>query len=134
MHQKVVITGGPGTLKSTVITALPNQYTCMPEVSQSAIREAQKRGIEQLFLADPVIFSELLLQERIKQYEEAGKFSPETVFFDCGIPDITGYLDYLGVDFPNRFRKESLERRYDTLYMMPPWKKIYETDDERYES
>ncbi len=134
MHQKVVITGGPGTGKSTVITALQNQYTCMPEVSRSVTRDAQKQGIDQLFLHDPLIFSELLLKERINQYEAAEKFADETIFFDRGIPDVMGYLDYLEVEYPEQFRRESLERRYDRIFMMPPWKKIYQTDSERYES
>ena len=134
MHQKVVITGGPGTGKSTVIAALQNQYRCMPEVSRSVTRDAQKQGIDQLFLHDPLIFSELLLKERINQYEAAEKFADETIFFDRGIPDVMGYLDYLEVEYPEQFRKESLERRYDRIFMMPPWKKIYQTDSERYES
>ena len=134
MHQKVVITGGPGTGKSTVIAALENQYTCMPEVSRSVTREAQKQGIDQLFLHDPLIFSELLLKERINQYEAATEFADETIFFDRGIPDVMGYLDYLQVVYPEQFRRESMQRRYDRIFMMPPWEKIYQTDSERYES
>ena len=134
MHKKVVITGGPGTGKSTVITALQNQYTCMPEVSRSVTREAQMRGIDQLFLKDPLVFSELLLKERINQYQRAEESSEGTIFFDRGIPDVMGYLDFLGVEYPERFRAESLQRRYDRVLMMPPWKKIYQTDTERYES
>ena len=75
MHLKVVITGGPGTGKSTVIEALQKRYTCMPEISRSVTREAQNRGIDQLFLQDPLVFSELLLKERINQYEMAEKFA-----------------------------------------------------------
>lgn len=134
MHLKVVITGGPGTGKSTVIAALQNQYTCMPEVSRSVTREAQSRGIDQLFLKDPLVFSELLLNERIKQYEQSEEFIDETIFFDRGIPDIMGYLNYLGVEYPDKFRAESHQRRYNRIFMMPPWKKIYQTDSERYES
>ena len=122
MHQKVVITGGPGTGKSTVIDALKNQYTCMPEVSRTVTRDAQSRGIDQLFLHDPIIFSELLLQERINQYKAAEAFADETIFFDRGIPDVMGYLDYPGVTYPEQFQRESLERRYDRIFMMPPWK------------
>lgn len=134
MHQKVVITGGPGTGKSSVIAALENQYTCMQEVSRSVTRDAQSRGIDQLFLHDPLIFSELLLKERINQYELAEEFADQTIFFDRGIPDIMGYLDYLGVEYPEQFRRESWQRRYDHIFMMPPWKNIYQTDSERYET
>ncbi len=135
MHQKVVITGGPGTGKSTVIEALEKQrYTCMPEVSRSVTRAAQERGIDQLFLHDPLIFSELLLQERINQYRKAEEINDGPVFFDRGIPDVVGYLDYLGVDYPDHFRLESIEKRYSRVLMMPPWQAIYRSDSERYEN
>ena len=109
-------------------------YACMPEVSRNVTIEAQKQGIDQLFLQDPLVFSELLLNQRINQYREAEEMKNELVFFDRGIPDVMGYLDYLGVSYPEVYRVRSLELRYSKVFMMPPWKKIYHTDNERYES
>ena len=135
MHQKVVITGGPGTGKSTVISSLEQlQFACMPEVSRSVTREAQGRGVDQLFLHEPLLFSQLLLESRINQYEQAEELNDELVFFDRGIPDVMGYLDYLGMDYPELYRAKSMELRYTKVFMMPPWEKIYQTDNERYES
>ena len=135
MHQKVVITGGPGTGKSTVISTLQQlEYSCMPEISRTVTREAQSRGIDQLFLQDPLVFSELLLKGRINQYEMADELRDEVVFFDRGIPDVMGYLNYLGVAYPELYRIKSHELRYTKFFMMPPWEKIYQTDNERYES
>lgn len=135
MHQKVVISGGPGTGKSTVISTLQElDYACMPEVSRNVTIEAQKQGIDQLFLQDPLVFSELLLNQRINQYRKADEMKNELVFFDRGIPDVMGYLDYLGVSYPEIYRVRSSELRYSKVFMMPPWKKIYHTDNERYES
>ncbi len=37
-------------------------------------------------------------------------------------------------DFPENFIDQSLKHRYDKVFMMPPWKGIYKTDNERYES
>ena len=135
MHQKVVISGGPGTGKSTVISFLEElEYKCMPELSRTVTREAQKRGVDQLFLEDPLVFSELLLNGRINQYRMAEEMHDELVFFDRGIPDVMGYLDYLGVSYPEIYRLKSAELRYSKVFMMPPWEKIYRTDNERYES
>ena len=90
MHLKVVITGGPGTGKSTVISSLERlQFACMPEVSRTVTREAQRRGVDQLFLQEPL---------------------------------------------PELYRSKSMELRYTRVFMMPPWEKIYRTDNERYES
>jgi predicted ATPase len=135
MHQKVVISGGPGTGKSTVISTLQElEYVCMPELSRIVTLQAQKRGIDQLFLEDPLVFSELLLNGRINQYKMAEEMSDELIFFDRGIPDVMGYLDYLGVSYPELYQVKSKELRYTRVFMMPPWKKIYRKDNERYEN
>lgn len=134
-QKKVVITGGPGTGKSTVIEKLMElQFTCMPEISRTITKKAQQSGIDQLFLEDPLLFSNLLLEGRIDQYRKAELEARKVVFFDRGIPDVFGYLNYLKMDFPDMYINQSLNHRYDTIFMMPPWQKIYTNDNERYES
>ncbi len=134
-QQKIVITGGPGTGKSTIIDHLTQmEFTCMPEISRNITKEAQHSGIDQLFLKDPLLFSELLLNGRIEQYENAAARETDKVFFDRGIPDIHGYMDYLGTKYPEIYTQKSKELRYSHVFMMPPWREIYKTDNERYES
>ena len=49
MQTKVVITGGPGTGKSTVIKELAKRnFTCMPEISREITQDARQNGTEQL--------------------------------------------------------------------------------------
>ena len=134
-QKKIVITGGPGTGKSTIIDQLSQmEFTCMPEISRTIIKESQMLGIDQLFLKDPLLFSELLLNGRISQYETATAQATDTVFFDRGIPDIHGYMDYLGTKYPEIYTQKSQEFRYSHVFMMPPWKNIYKKDNERYET
>lgn len=134
-QKKIVITGGPGTGKSTVIDKLTQlRFTCMPEISRTITKKAQESGIDQLFLEDPLLFSNLLLEGRIDQYKKAELDAGKMVFFDRGIPDVFGYLNYLKMDYPGIFKRQSLDYRYDTVFMMPPWQEIYKTDNERYES
>jgi len=135
MQLKIVITGGPGTGKSTVIDKLIGlNYQCMPEISRNITLEAKKNGIDQLFLKKPLLFSQLLLEGREKQYVEANSKDAKIIFFDRGIPDVHGYMNYLGVDHPKTYIKKSLEHKYSYIFMMPPWQEIYTTDNERYES
>jgi predicted ATPase len=135
MQQKIVITGGPGTGKSTVIEELMRlKYACMPEISREITLNAQKKGIDQLFLKKPLLFSQLLLDGRESQYKQAGIKKNDIVFFDRAIPDVHGYMNYLGVDYPNNYIEKSLEHRYSDIFLMPPWEKIYTTDNERYEN
>jgi predicted ATPase len=135
MQEKVVITGGPGTGKSTIVDQLQSMgYLCMPEISREIILEARELGIEQLFLEDPILFSKKLLEKRENQYSSADKSEKEIVFFDRGIHDIVAYLDFLKVDYKDVFLYSARIHRYSRIFLLPPWEEIYLTDNERYES
>lgn len=70
--QKIVLTGGPGTGKTSIIDELHKRgYLCQQEVSRRIILMARENGIEQLFLKDPLLFSKLLLEGRIQQFKDA---------------------------------------------------------------
>ena len=136
MQKKIVITGGPGTGKSTVIIELEKQgYQCMHEISREVTLMARKNGIEQLFLKDPMLFSKMLLEGRVNQFKKASNLKNNIVFFDRGIPDVFAYMNYLGVEYPSIFIDQCNNNQYyNTIFLMPPWKDIYITDNERYES
>ena len=131
----IVITGGPGTGKTTIIDAFIEQgYACFPEISRQITLEAKKQGIEQLFLERPLLFSELLLEGRKKQYLQATQDQAEIVFLDRGIPDILAYMHYIGDSYPAFFDQASREHAYSKVFVLPPWEEIYESDEARYEN
>ena len=56
---KVVIAGGPGTGKTSIINHLKERgFLCFDEISRQVTLQARKDGIEQLFLTEPLLFSE----------------------------------------------------------------------------
>lgn len=131
----IVITGGPGTGKTTIIDALIEQgYACFPEISRQVTLEAKKQGIEQLFLEKPLLFSELLLEGRRKQHQQACEDIAELVFLDRGIPDILAYMHYIGDSYPAFFDQACKEHSYSKIFVLPPWEEIYESDEARYEN
>lgn len=133
--KKIVITGGPGTGKTTIVQSLKDEgYACLPEISRQVILEARASGIEQLFLENPLLFSEKLLEGRERQYIEAKNHSDEIVFIDRGIPDIIAYMDYMDEPSPYSFEKACKECTYDLVFLLPPWEEIYIPDNERYEN
>lgn len=133
--QKIVITGGPGTGKSSIIRQLEKHgHECLHEISRQVTLEAQKQGIDQLFLEKPLLFSEKLLEGRKIQHREADMISATTVFIDRGIPDVLAYMNYFKTEYSPYFRDECLAHSYDKVFFLPPWEEIYQSDNERYES
>lgn len=134
MQKKIVLIGGPGTGKSTVLQELESRaYDCMPEVSREVTIKAQKEGIQQLFLTDPLLFSKLLLEGREQQYLQAEKNNSEFVFFDRGLPDVHAYMEYTKESYPDYFLEKSTQYKYDVVFLFKPWREIYVSDNERYE-
>ena len=133
--KKVVITGGPGTGKSTIINELiAHGHTCLEEISRQVTLDAKKEGIDQLFLTNPLLFSELLLKGRKQQFLNAELFETEFVFFDRGMPDVLAYMDFIGDKYPPYFIDSCKDSKYDAIFILKPWKAIYTSDNERYEN
>ncbi|MBU2949288.1 ATP-binding protein [Tamlana agarivorans] len=133
--KKILITGGPGTGKSTLINALIKRgFPCMEEISRQVIIEAKKKGIDQLFLTNPLLFSEMLLKGRAQQFKDAENFENKTIFFDRGVHDVLAYMDFIGDSFPQEFKATCKNLIYDTVFVLKPWEAIYKSDSERYET
>ncbi|MBR9845738.1 MAG: ATP-binding protein [Algicola sp.] len=133
--RKIVITGGPGTGKSSIINELiKRNYTCFEEISRQVTLDARKDGIEQLFLTKPLLFSELLLDARTKQFHEATSASEDLVFLDRGLPDVVAYMDYANSNYPDHFVETCTKHVYDHVFVLAPWQEIFVSDSERYEN
>ena len=133
--KRIVITGGPSSGKTSLINHLESQgFTCMEEVSRHVILEARKNGIDQLFLTDPMLFSKKLLSHRLQQFLDAQTSEKEYLFYDRGMPDVTAYMDFIGSDYSIEFEQPCYDNRYDSIFLLPPWKEIYTQDSERYET
>ncbi|QTD38386.1 ATP-binding protein [Polaribacter batillariae] len=135
MQQKIVLIGGPSTGKTTVLNNLISRdFFCMEEVSREVILKAKEKGIDQLFLTEPLLFSTMLLEGREQQYKIANKTNHKLVFFDRGLPDIYAYMNYFKTSYPAVFLEKSKQYKYDAIFHFSPWKQIHTTDNERYET
>jgi len=133
--KKIVITGGPGTGKTSIINELLyRDFICLKEISRQVTLEAQQKGIDQLFLTDPLLFSDMLLDGRTQQFFEADTYKDPIVFLDRGIPDVVAYMEYLKTSYPHRFTNACKNYKYNHVFILAPWQDIYISDNERYEN
>ncbi len=140
--KKIVITGGPGTGKTSVINGLEKAgYTCFHEVIRDITLEAKNSGDIQSFDTNPIAlvsdsesFNKKLLNGRIDHYKASLYIDKEVVFFDRGIPDVLAYMDYFNQEYGNDYVNATKENIYDTIFLLPMWEQIYTTDNERFES
>ncbi|QDI73274.1 ATPase [Streptomyces calvus] len=131
----VVITGGPGSGKSTLIDQLQGMgFARSVEAGRGVIQDQTAIGGSALPWADRARFAELMLGWEMRSFrmaaEEAGP-----VFFDRGIPDIVGYLRLEGLPVPDHVHTAARTFRYHRRVLIaPPWPEIYEQDSERKQS
>ncbi|CAH1650962.1 Putative ATPase [Hyphomicrobiales bacterium] len=137
----IVLTGGPGAGKTTLIEALAAEgYTTAPEAGRGIIQDQVAIDGQALPWRDKALFAEMMLAADLATYRmrasrvQAGA-EEGLVFFDRGIPDIAGYLTLSGLPVPGHVERAITLCRYaGTVFMCPPWPEIYSGDKERKQS
>ncbi len=133
--KRILLIGGPGTGKTTVLNELKKRgFKCFEEISREVIREAKKNNIDQLFLKNPVEFNKKILLGRINQFKACESYNENFIFIDRGIPDIIAYNNFIKTDSSKETIEASKSYTYDFIFFFPTWKKIFKNDKERYES
>ncbi|QBI51855.1 AAA family ATPase [Streptomonospora litoralis] len=128
----IVVTGGPGAGKSTLVRHLAQAgYACAPESGRAVIREQLADGGRALPWVDPDLFAEFMLDRDLRSHGSAtARTGP--VLFDRGVVDVVGYLRLAGRPVPAHADAAARRFRYrPTVFVAPPWREIYRTDAER---
>ncbi len=127
-----ILTGGPGSGKTSLINQLADMgYVCIPEVGRKIIKEQIINGGNALPWGDTKKYSELMLIKSIQDYTTFQN-SENLCFFDRGIPDVLGYINLVKITQKQKYMDVVKKYRYNsTVYILPPWKEIYQNDKER---
>ncbi|MET1756476.1 AAA family ATPase [Novosphingobium sp. RD2P27] len=127
-----VITGGPGSGKTSLIDALAAEgLRHMPEAGRAIIQDQVDIGGTALPWDDGEAFAALMLAWEMRSYREAVN-APGPTIFDRGIPDVIGYLRLCGLPVPAPALRAAEQRRYARkVFIAPPWPAIFEQDAER---
>ena len=127
-----IITGGPGSGKSTLIDALAEAgVATSPEVGRSIIREEVARGGDALPWSNHLAFAERMIDREIAA-RNAARASGRTVVLDRGIPDVVGFLRVSGLAVPPHIDRTAHACRYNSrVFIAPWWAEIFTGDAER---
>jgi predicted ATPase len=127
-----VITGGPGSGKTTLIEALAAAgVATSPEVGRAIIREEMATGGTALPWADELAFAERMVVREIAAHAEALACG-RIVVLDRGVPDVVGFLRVSGLPVPPHIDTAARACRYNArVFIAPYWDAIYTGDAER---
>jgi len=125
-----VLTGAPGTGKSSILDRLRRDLPCVDEPAREVLAEQRASGGRGTWEQDASLFVSLLLHRSIEKYEAARRAGTK-VLFDRGIPDCVVYALRAGAD-PEPSLQATNDFRYAReVLFLEPWSDIYTTDEER---
>lgn len=120
-----VITGAPGTGKTTLLRSLASVGAVVGEPARELITEHRLATGESSLDGSPELFVERLVGRSIEKYDSADS---EITIFDRGIPDCIAYARVSGVD-ESRAIAATEGRPYEQpVFLTPPWEEIYSQD------
>ncbi len=132
MTKRVVITGAPGTGKSTILGLLENKgFTIHPEMARALIAEQQVLNSDLLPWKNHADFGVELFKRQKEQYFNAKADAYN--FYDRGVPDNLGYLRRDGLQNLDLEKEASILKYHPEVFLTPPWEEIYGNDEVRWE-
>lgn len=126
----IVITGAPGAGKTTLLPALQARgCTIVGDTARTIIQDRRRRGLNPR--PDPYAFAQEVLRMDMENFVHHAA-SPGTVFFERGVLDALCGLDHIRALSGSELSMWLSKYQYfPTVFVLPPWKTIYENDSER---
>jgi len=135
MRKKIiVVTGGPGFGKSSLIDALAAKgFSVGGEAAREVISEQMESGGETLPWKNRSAFQQAVSQRRIDFWESVDE--ADWAFADRGIPDQIAFSSFRGFEASPKLWAMAAEYPYfPVVFICPPWIEIYVQDEVRTES
>jgi len=131
-RKRLVITGGPGAGKSSLVDALAAQgWRVFAEAGRATMLLQEAVDGPAHPSRDPAAYAEAMLLWDMRSFQESLAATTHCIF-DRGIPDTIGYLRLIGRPVPQHMLRAAKRMPYDDpVVVAPPWRAIYRNDAER---
>lgn len=122
-----VLTGPPGSGKTTVLTALCDRVNTVSEPARRVLSEQRRIGGTATGDQDPSQFVAHMLSLAASDIASA----EGATLFDRGLPDLLGFTTHYELDATAVLEAVAMYRYRSPVFFLPSWEAIYENDDER---
>lgn len=130
MNQRYILTGPPGSGKTTILTELSKRgFPIMEETARRVIEQQRLIDGDGVYDKNPFLFKELMLSKMLNDFESAPKY--DLVFFDRGLPDLIAYSKCFNLDIGKELQASRTHLYNPTVFFAPAWEQIYTNDIER---
>ncbi len=127
MKKHVIISGGPGSGKTTILGLLKkHHFKTYKEVPRILIENQLDREKPVLPWTDLSSFAEMCFKMMLNQKKDAEKY--DLVFFDRAIGDILAYMNIGGLNPLSEYINEAEKDYYNIVFLFKPHKNLYFSD------
>ncbi|SNR51672.1 Predicted ATPase [Lutibacter agarilyticus] len=132
IKKKYIISGAPGSGKSTLINALEEKgIQCLNEVSRDIIIAEQNSGNNGMPWGNMERFARLVFDETLIRFKK----QPESLFCDRSLIDTMAYLEFADKPIFEDLKNFDFNQYYHpVVFFALPWSHIYIKDPQRPES
>lgn len=132
MARRIVISGGPGGGKTTLLNALAEAgFATSGEAGRAILQQQAAIGGPASHTTDNALYAELMLSWDMRSYD-AWRGHEGDVFFDRSVTELVGYFQLIGRPVPAHFqRAAALYPYHEEVFIAPAWEAIYVQDDLR---
>jgi predicted ATPase len=123
-----VLTGAPGTGKTTILDALGDRIAVVPEPARRVLAEWRAEGNPLPARIDPDLMIERMIDLALQDLRNAPK---GPIVFDRGLVDCVAYARHLGRDDTGAVAAIADHRYNERVLLTTPWREIYTTDADR---